>query len=238
MKPTWLHFGLKQQAPFYNHSSYKLGQELAWMPNITKDTHKHARTRIHKTLQKEISTLLPCCLRSISSQTLLNVHQISPSQLYHEKLSLSHNAVCLSKHLHRSSAELPHAVARVVVNEQRFALPEAPVPRAPSPWTAHHLRRSIILVRVLHALVPAAVVVVVQRLCTLSAVPGAHAGHGAQRAGQIPPRAAAVLLRAAAAISRAGRGLGAQDQKKAHSFPEVQVTAARKSAVFSRVRQV
>lgn len=136
-------------------------------------------------------------------------------------------------HLHRSLAEFPHAVAGVVVNEERLAFPEAPVPRAPSSCAAH--LRSIIIVSILHTLVPAAVVVVIQRLCPLSVVARANAGHGAERAGQLPPRAAAVMLRAAAISCRSAR---AQNQEEVHSFPQIKVTATRKRPVFGRVRQV
>lgn len=155
----------------------------------------------------------------------------------------SNRLQCLFKHLHRSLAEFPHAVAGVVVNEERLAFPEAPVPRAPS-TRASHLRCSIIIVRVLHTLIPAAVVVVIQRLCPLSAVARANAGHGAKRASKLPPRASAVMLRAAGVSCRSARPghrrhvLGAQNQEKAHGFPQIKVTATRKRSVFGRVRQV
>ncbi len=110
-------------------------------------------------------------------------------------------------------------------------------PRAPSTCAAH--LRSIIIVRILHTLVPAAVVVVIQRLCPVPVVAGANAGHGAERAGQLPPRATAVMLRAAAVRSWHRRdALRAQNQQKAHGFPEIKVTATRERAVFGGVRQV
>ncbi len=160
----------------------------------------------------------------------------SEFELYKGQL-LSNRLQWLFKHLYRSLAEFPHAVAGGFVNEERLAFPEAPVPRAPSTCAAH--LRSIIIIRILHTLVPAAVVVVIQRLCPLPVVAGANAGHGAERAGQLPPRATAVMLRTAAVRSWHRRdALRAQNKQKAHGFPEIKVTATRERAVFGGVRQV
>ncbi|TNN75958.1 hypothetical protein EYF80_013721 [Liparis tanakae] len=104
--------------------------------------------------------------------------------------------------LNRRPAELPAAGAGAVVDEQRSAVPEAAAARvhpAAERRDGRLRRRHVVLLAVLVGLAPVAVVMVAS---VAAAVPRTHAGHGAQRAGQLPPRPAAGRLRPEAAGAR------------------------------------
>lgn len=98
-------------------------------------------------------------------------------------------------------AELPRRRPRGVVDEQRFAVPEAPAPGvhpAAQRSDGGLSRRDVVLFAVLVGLVPAALVVVVMLMVVASvttALTRTHARHGAQRSGQLPPRPAAGRFR-------------------------------------------
>ena len=87
------------------------------------------------------------------------------------------------------------------MDEQRFTVPEAATPGIHPAAKRHNgrLRRgNVVLLAVVVGLIAAARVVVVILVMVASmaaALPGAHAGHGAQSAGQLPPRSAAGRLR-------------------------------------------
>lgn len=95
-------------------------------------------------------------------------------------------------------AELPRRRPRGVVDEQRFAVPEAPAPGvhpAAQRSDGGLGRRDVVLFAVL---VPAALVVVVMLMVVApvtTALTRTHARHGAQRSGQLPPRPAAGRFR-------------------------------------------
>lgn len=98
-------------------------------------------------------------------------------------------------------AELPRRRPRGVVDEQRFAVPEAPAPGvhpAAQRSDGGLGRRDVVLFAVLVGLVPAALVVVVMLMVVApvtTAFTWTHARHGAQRSGQLPPRPAADRFR-------------------------------------------
>lgn len=96
-------------------------------------------------------------------------------------------------HLNRSPAELPAHRPWWVVDKQRFAVSEAATARiypAAERCDCGLCCSDVVLFAVLVGLVPAALVLVVMQVLVGSvaaALPGTHAGHSAQRAGQLPP---------------------------------------------------
>lgn len=105
----------------------------------------------------------------------------------------------LKPYLNRRPAELPRRRPRWVVYEQRLAVPEASTPGVhPAAKRCNGcLRRSnVILLAVLVGLVPTVVVVMLVVVASVAAtLTWTHTGHGAQRAGQLPPGPATGRLR-------------------------------------------
>ena len=103
------------------------------------------------------------------------------------------SSLYLFGYLNRCPAELPQCRPRRVVDEQWFAVPEAPTPGV-HPATECCDRRlrccNVVVLAVLVGLVPAALVVVVVVASVAAALTWTHAGHSAQRASQLPPRTA------------------------------------------------
>lgn len=103
-------------------------------------------------------------------------------------------------YLNRCPAELPCCSPRWVVDEQWFA-----VPKSPTPWVHPAAERSnrclcgsyVVLLAIVVATIPTGLVVMMIRVMVApmtAALTWTHAGHGTQRASQLPPCLAAGQL--------------------------------------------
>lgn len=107
------------------------------------------------------------------------------------------NWACIQAYLDRCSAELSCCCPGRVVNEQRLAVPEAPtagVNPAAKCCDCCLCSCNVVIFAVIVRLIPAALVVVVVQVVVSSvaaALSWTHAGHGTQRASQLPPCPAA-----------------------------------------------
>lgn len=128
------------------------------------------------------------------------VHIVAMLQLNESTRWQSGISVDVVIDLNGCPAELPCCSARGVVDEQRFAVPEAPTPRVHPAAQRSNGRlccSDVVLFSIIDGFIPTALVVMMMRVmaaAVTAALTWTHTGHGAQRAGQLSPCLAAGWL--------------------------------------------